>query len=695
MKRPLILTSALSVSVLVVLLVGAAVPSGHARGISYASLNPVQRAHVSGALAAALGSSHAGAKPAAKIAEHAAAAAPACSTMDPGEEGDEGDDACPPGNLAPAGGGGGAAQNYQPSGHACAESRGKNVKVNQNCQNVTDPDLAGRGQAQNETAVAIDPNNKNHVIASQNDYRRGDGNCYGAYSLDGGRNWNDTTIPMGFTRGTNFGGGAARQYWQAGGDTSVAWDTKGNAYLSCQVFNRGAGVSPNPDQSSAFYVFRSTGNDGASWNFPGRPVAELDDTAGSGCCLLDKQYMTVDNHVGSPFQDRVYVTWTLYDGDGTAYVYEAYSSDYAETFSAPVLVSSDISSCVYTYPIFGAATTHGKCNQNSFSQPFTGPDGNLYVVWANYNTATADPASPADNHYQMLLAKSTNGGQSFSTPVVVSNFYELPDCLTYQNSDPGRACVPEKGPSTNSVFRAANYPSGAVNPKKPSQIVVTLASYLNQDSKEPGCTPAGWNPDTLQALYNGVKTGTCNNDILVSVSNDGGATFTGTAADPRTEQTANPDPDQAKTDQFWQWEAFDKRGNLGVDYYDRQYGRSTGSPSVPSDEWTGSSDITIAGSSGDYSKWRAKRVTSSSMPAPTQFPDANGLGQFYGDYIGMDANDQAIPIWSDTRDPELFLCPDGGAPQICTGTYTHPTGDVVANDEEIYAATVPIPGSGN
>jgi hypothetical protein len=313
-------------------------------------------------------------------------------------------------------------------------------------------------------------------------------------------------------------------------------------------------------------------------------------------------------------------------------------------------------------------------------------------VWANYNTATANPSSPGDNHYQMLLAKSTDGGQSFSTPVVVSNFYELPDCLTYQGSDPGRACVPEKGPSTNSAFRAANYPSGAVNPKDPSQVVVSFASYINKDSKEPGCTPAGWNRTTLQALYSGVKTGTCNNDILVSVSNDGGRTFTGTTADPRTEQTANPDPDQAKTDQFWQWEAFDKNGNLGVDYYDRQYGKPTGSPPVPSDEWTGSSDITISGSKGgDYSRWGSKRVTSSSMPAPTQFPDANGLGQFYGDYIGMDAYNQAIPIWSDTRDPELFVCPGGGAPQICTGTYSHPTGDVVANDEEIYAATVTIP----
>ena len=114
---------------------------------------------------------------------------------------------------------------------------------------------------------------------------------------------------------------------------------------------------------------------------------------------------------------------------------------------------------------------------------------------------------------------------------------------------------------------------------------------------------------------------------------------------------------------------------------------------MPSDEWIGSSDITIAGSKGDYSKWGTKRVTSSSMPAPTQFPDGNGQGQFYGDYIGMDAFDQAIPIWSDTRDPELFLCPGGGAPQVCTGTYTHSTGDVVANDQEIYAASVPIPGS--
>ena len=65
----------------------------------------------------------------------------------------------------------------------------------------------------------------------------------------------------------------------------------------------------------------------------------------------------------------------------------------------------------------------------------------------------------------MLLAKSTDGGNSFSAPVKVSDFYDLPDCDTYQGAGAGSACVPEKGETQNSFFRAANYPAGAVNPR--------------------------------------------------------------------------------------------------------------------------------------------------------------------------------------------------------------------------------------
>ena len=114
-----------------------------------------------------------------------------------------------------------------------------------NCLNISDPDLQGRGQANNEESIAQDPNNTRHLVASDNNYIRGDGTCGSHYSLDGGKTWADATVPNGFTRGTPFGAAVAREYWQAGGDTSVAWDTRGNAYLSCQVFMRGAGTSSN------------------------------------------------------------------------------------------------------------------------------------------------------------------------------------------------------------------------------------------------------------------------------------------------------------------------------------------------------------------------------------------------------------------------------------------------------------------
>ena len=62
---------------------------------------------------------------------------------------------------------------------------------------------------------------------------------------------------------------------------------------------------------------------------------------GLGAKLEDKALMTVDNHVGSPFQDRIYVTWTEFDVvNGTAYIYEVHSNDYGQTFSQRTLVST-------------------------------------------------------------------------------------------------------------------------------------------------------------------------------------------------------------------------------------------------------------------------------------------------------------------------------------------------------------------
>lgn len=553
---------------------------------------------------------------------------------------------------------------YVPANNdACDENFGADVKINQNCLNISDPDLQGRGQAQNETAIAEDPNSPAHLVAAFNDYRRGDGTCGVAYSTDGGEHWSDGVAPVGFTRGATFGG-VAREYWQANGDPSVAWDTKGNSYLACQSFLRGLGTSNNPDVSSAVYVFRATQNRGASFNFPGRPVVEDYDT--TGATLQDKPYMTVDAHAGSPFQDRVYVTWTNFAADGTGYIYESYSNDYGEHFSAPVLVSSNSAFCTNT---FGVATPQGNCNENQDSQPFTGGDGALYVVYDNYNNTTAG----LDNRNQVLLVKSVDGGVSFGAPVKVADYYDLPDCLTYQGQDGGRACIPEKGPTSNSIFRADNYPSGAVNPRDPRQVSITFGSYISQNSNEgSGCTPNGFSATTGLNLYNGVKApGGCANQIVLSSSSNAGATFTGGTLDPRKLPVVSVQKKLA--DAFWEWAAYTQSGALAVSYYDRSYG---------TDNFTGFLDVSAAWSSGN--RFRATRATSSSMPPPTQFS-----GLFFGDYAGMAAGYSLHPIWMDTRNAELFLCPGTGVPlvppQVCTATASNAA---VANDQDIFTIAI-------
>jgi hypothetical protein len=641
--------------------------SSHAaasKHMNYSHLNKYQRRIVSGALASALGP---------------ARSSTASNKLPPSDQG-SGPDGLAVGTprtfakaKAP-----GAIVNYLPGANGkCSATLGNNVKVNQNCLNITDPTLQGRGQANNETFIAEDPFHSEHVVASDNNYIRGDGTCGVHFSLDGGRSWADSTTPNIFTLGF---GDFARQYWQAGGDTSVAWDTRGNAYLSCQLFNRGLVASANPDQSSGFVVFRSTGNNGASWTFPGRYVTAFFDPTGTAGVLEDKQLMTIDDNLSSPFRDRIYVTWTEFAANGTAYIWEAYSKDYGETFSRRHLVSADSDLCTNT---FGLPTNEGRCNSNQFSDPFVGPDGNLYVTWSNFN---AQPTSGTDNHYQILLAKSTDGGNTFSAPVRVSLYNELPDCDEYQGpgADPGRACVPEKGSSTKSVFRATQYPSGSVDPHHPNLIAITFGSYINRDSNaKNGCRPNGFAADG-NPKYIGVKTpGACNNKILLSVSTDGGATFSGASTGPVNETIVPQSSGQATTDQWFQWSAFTRQGTLAVDYYDRQYGN---------DEFSGASDFSLSGSS-DLAHFGQVRVTSSSMPAPTQFLGPNG-GQFYGDYTGLSALEQRVhPIWSDTRSQDLFLCPDtatgpGNPPQLCGAI--EPNGQE-ANDEETFTATVGVP----
>ena len=304
----------------------------------------------------------------------------------------------------------------------------------------------------------------------------------------------DSTVPMSFTRNPS----SPREYWQAAATRRLAGH-EGNAYISCQVFNRGGGTSPNPDQSSGFVVMRSTQKRRRLVQLPGslhdgvlRPVWLGLLPRGQGADGGRRQ-----SEQPVPRPDLRHLDGIR--GRRSAYIYETHSDDYGETFSPRVLVSTDNPTlCDQNY---GVPTPNGQCNENQDSDPFVGPDGSLYVAYNNYNTLV----SGNENKNRVLLVKSTDGGNTFGSPVLVSDYYDLPDCNTYQGAgaDSFRACVPEKGSSTVSVFRATNYPSGAVNPKNPNQVAVTFGSYINKHSNESnGCVPTGFSSSTgINALH--------------------------------------------------------------------------------------------------------------------------------------------------------------------------------------------------
>ena len=476
MSRPRTI-SVISVTILSTAALGVfAVAPATAQPFGYHQLNPVQQRHVSGLLSTVLN----GEDP----ANAARALAPNRAT---------------PSAAAP-----------------CANRFGANVKVNQNCLNLTDPDLQGRAQAQNETWVAADPNNPAHLIASYNDYRRGDGTC-GRQLLPrrrphlGRRDHAERLQPRHRLRRRRPRVLAVRRRHVGG------------VGLARQRLPVVPGVQPrqrpcrrtrtSPARSC---VFRSTGTNGASWNFPGRPVATHDDTAGAGNFLLDKQLLTVDNNPRSPFaRPRLRDLDDLRRRRHRLHLRVAYSADYGETFSAPVLVSTD-SSVVRQHPrpadAAAAAATRTRTRSRS-------PARTARCTWCSTTSTTPvtgsgqpqpGAAGPLDRRRPELLDRRYWSATTTSCPTAP----------TYQNGqDPGRACVPEKGPSANSMFRASNYPIGAVDPTHPQPDRGHLR-LLHQPELQrvQRLHPGRRSPPTGVNTYTGVKNGGCNNDILLSAS---------------------------------------------------------------------------------------------------------------------------------------------------------------------------------
>jgi len=333
------------------------------------------------------------------------------------------------------------------------------------------------GAPQNETAIAVDPNNPNRVVAAANDYvtrtwscsidgtpcsALGDGYSGTYFSNDGGATWccnsSDpehlgTLIPG----VQNLAGGP----YEAGGDPALAFDSQGNVFYAGLGFNRAS-----PPNTVAVNKGTFDGSGKLTWHQP----TFINPTT-SPSTLNDKEWIAADWHVTSPYRDRVYVSWTRFkfNARNGSYVHSpiffAYSTDGGQTFSEPRNIS-------------------GNVQYDQGSRPIVGYDGTVYVIFEG-----ATRLATLDGTY---IVASTDGGATFGKPVKVA---DLQDVVSLANT----------------AFRNDSYPAGAAAPN--GDLYVAWTSLLSDSG---GLCPTRTNDG-------------CHAVTVYSKSTDGAATWSAPA----------------------------------------------------------------------------------------------------------------------------------------------------------------------
>jgi hypothetical protein len=498
-------------------------------------------------------------------------------------------------------GGGGNHSISSPNTEGCQNTfhgRGmKNTRVNQDC--------SLRRQA--EETILLNPTNENNIIAGQNDSRIGFNHCGYDWSFDGGKRWGDQVPP--FWQFQLLDGHTA----DACSDPTVAFDSRGNAYIGGVFFDVASGAN-------AVLVMKSNAPNGGSFyhsptpgpfqEYSDTPVGVIANDDGSQFDN-DKELMAADANRSSPKRDNVYMTWTRFNADNHSPIYFSQSTDGGATWSAPIEISgSNANVC----PLGG-----GACNDDQGSDPAVGPDGTLYVSFSNGNV-------PGNGVEQVLnvtcpVSADCSNPASWTAPTKVGDMIAThPVGPPSQNGCPNRQCLPPNG------YRAPDETTVTNSVDRNGNVYVTWADHRNNSN--PNCE--------LGAAGGGAPP--CDHDIFYAYSTDGAATWSPTIdITPRSRFGENA--------QWQPWSDITNDGSrLWVGYYDRHYGNC---------EMTGCNDITAAqirNPASNNPRFSYTRVTTDSMPNLTPANNPVQAG-FLGDYMGLttDRHGDAHIVWADTR----------------------------------------------
>ena len=351
-----------------------------------------------------------------------------------------------------------------------------NPRLNQDC--------TLRRQA--EEQVAVNPTDATNVIGGQNDSRIGFNKCGFDYSLNGGATWGDNLPPF-FQHLSLLG-----HTYDAASDPAVTFNGTGTAWFSCVLFD----VNSN---ASALAVVPSTSTlKGSAYaNLAAGPSKFIVAEASDGTHFFDKEFIAGDKRPGNT---AVYVTFTdfqanpnckrLHNTVGFCQSPIFISKWTGSNWTTPVEISGQSPMCV-TGNTFNVQLPANACNFDQGSMPVVLPNGDVYVVFNNFNTPTLVD--------QQLGVHVHVSGDTLTAdpPVKVGVDDETRAALC----DFGRG--PEQCVDSLNI-RSQDFPAVALDPTNGVHLV------------------AAWT-DTRSATVNG------NYDIVVSESTDGGGTWSDAA----------------------------------------------------------------------------------------------------------------------------------------------------------------------
>ena len=248
-------------------------------------------------------------------------------------------------------------------------------------------------RTQNEPSVAVNPRNPAIMVAGSNDYcaeiENGSGNVWAGYyrSENGGATWSNSLVP-GYPADESEAGTESPTHGScaAAGDPTQSFDGAGRLYYGFICFNR---AKPT---NGSIYVARYD-DDGTSYV---RTVRVDRGTPSVWGVFQDKINIAVDQSVGTPTAGNVYVAWARYTGQAANNVILfSRSTDGGRTFSRPARLSQ------------------GR-GEEQFADIGVGPQGAVYVTFREIAHQ-----NPTQN--RIRIVRSTDGGQSFSSPVTVAS----------------------------------------------------------------------------------------------------------------------------------------------------------------------------------------------------------------------------------------------------------------------------------